>query len=141
MLISVLIFSCDVKKTDVVEKIQIDENVEYTEEEDSVAANIPPPPPVTAEKDSVQKAYTEKSPFVALGCCEDKSKRTSKCCCEVVLVKYKEMVDSKDVKLGEYKMTDPILGKCRKKLMKAFDLIDNPPKPAGESEEDFEDLL
>lgn len=88
---------------------------------------VPVAPPVTEERMKIEEDAASESPFLQDGCCAELEKRVDDCCCDAVLAKYKEMKSKGDRKLGEYKMKDPILGKCRSKMAKAFDEIDNPP--------------
>lgn len=78
------------------------------------------------ERDSIQKELSIQSYFLDLGCCDDEAKRTEICCCNAVLEEYRSLVESDDSKLGEYNMSDPILGNCKKLMAKEFDLVDNP---------------
>lgn len=124
------------------ETSQIDDTTDSLPDSTIVEAveNKPPPPPPDAVKDSITTVYTEKSPFLSLGCCEDKAKRRSKCCCEAVLEAYKKMYEKEDPKLSDYKTTDPILGACRRKMQDAFDLVENPPPKEGEKV-NYDDLF
>lgn len=115
-----------------------DTNVESSEETEEMKPVSPPPPP-SPERVANEKKESSKSIFLSLGCCEKEADRLNDCCCMEVLDKYKTLSESKDPKLGEYKMKDPILGNCRRKLAKEFELVDYPPAKAGE--EDYDDLF
>jgi hypothetical protein len=98
----------------------------------------PEAPPINQAVTAIIDEQTAKSPFKDLGCCTDTEKReTETCCCDLVLEQYRKMrANPGKTNFGELKMHDPILSICRqkKKLRKAFDLIDNPappPPPAG----------
>lgn len=144
ILVSTLFLSCDFEENiqdneavislDDVQLPEISEQEVVKEKE--LAEALPPPPPVSEAKEKQRNEFRAKSPFLNLGCCEDEAKQIEKCCCEVVLKKYKIMVDANDPKLADYNMKDPILSKCKRILIKQFDLIDNPPSLDGDEEED-----
>jgi len=134
------IFACsgeNAEQANVEDKTTTEANVK-----DIAATATPERPPVTAEVDSIVTKLSLKSPFLKEGCCKEKNKRKDDCCCDSVIKRYKSMVDKKDKNLAKYKMTDPILGDCRRKMPKAFDQIDNPaPPPAKDGEENYDDLF
>ena len=85
--------------------------------------DVPPPDP------RVQPLIDEKakkSIFSSVGCCFDgKQISSDACCCQLVLEKYEEVIRKEDKKAISEFDTDPILGKCRKKMRAAFDSVDS----------------
>lgn len=90
--------------------------------------------PEDEEREKNLNKAAAASPFVKLGCCDEKQNFSSDCCCDEVIEAYRTMVAEKDTSLARLKMTDPILSTCRKKHQNVFDKIDNPV-------EDYDDMV
>ena len=117
------------QRSDAGDNTQIDsllsENTDQSPMDTVESAPPPPPPPPSPEKTKIQDDLALKSPFLKLGCCNDKGKREDQCCCEEVLKLFTEMYNANDIKLAELAMSDPILGPCKRAMPEAFNAVEN----------------
>lgn len=121
-------------------EIKIKESENPTDNATAEISKPRPKPPKDPVRDSIAVKLSKKSPFLRLGCCEDKAQQTKDCCCQVVLAQYKIFKEKGHKKIAEYNMSDPILGPCKRLLVEEFDLIDHPPKPKEEADT-YDDLF